>query len=81
METGPVERSVGFNWKSLRSGLKWIVFSPLMFLWGVMADRTSSNLEYDIQVTLFRGVVCARGHLRHRHHRRRIVGSVCAKSP
>ena len=24
-----------------------------MFLWGVMADRTSSNLEYDIQVTLF----------------------------
>ena len=29
------------------------MFSPLIFLWGVMADRTSSNLEYDIQVTLF----------------------------
>ena len=24
-----------------------------MFLWGVMADRTSSDLEYSIQVTLF----------------------------
>jgi hypothetical protein len=41
------------NWKSLRSGLKWIVFSPLMFLWGAMADRTSSDLEYNIQVLLF----------------------------
>ena len=51
--TAPVEHPVGFNWKSRRSGLKWIAFSPLMFLWGVMADRTSSDLEYSIQVTLF----------------------------
>jgi hypothetical protein len=44
---------VAVNWKSLRSGLKWIVFSPLMFLWGVGADRTSSDLEYETQIGLF----------------------------
>jgi hypothetical protein len=40
------------NWKSLRSGLAWIVFSPLMFLWGAMADSTSSDIEYTIQVLM-----------------------------
>ena len=39
--------------KRLRSGLCWILFSPLMFLWGVMADATSSDLEYTIQVVIF----------------------------
>lgn len=46
-------RTNGRHWKSLRSGLKWIVFSPLMFVWGAMADRASSNLVYDIQIGLF----------------------------
>ena len=40
------------NWKSLQSGLTWVVFSPFMFFFGVMADRTSSDLEYEIQVLL-----------------------------
>ena len=40
------------NWKSLRAGLLWILFSPLMFMSGVMADSTSSNLEYEIQVVI-----------------------------
>jgi len=40
------------NWKSLRSGLLWILFSPLMFMTGVMADSTSSNLAYDIQLVI-----------------------------
>ena len=40
------------NWKSLRSGLTWIVFSPFMFFFGAMADRTSSDLAYEIQVLL-----------------------------
>src|SRR5262245_8810465 len=49
----PVQHRIGSKWKSLRSGLMWIAFSPLMFLWGAMADRTSSDLEYEIQVILF----------------------------
>jgi hypothetical protein len=44
---------VAVTWKTFRSGLAWIVFSPLMFLWGVMADSTSSNMAYDIQVLMF----------------------------
>jgi len=40
------------TWQSLRSGLVWIVFSPFMFVMGAMADRTSSDLEYSIQIGL-----------------------------
>ena len=40
------------NWKSVPSGLAWIVFSPFMFAMGAAADRTSSDLEYEIQIGL-----------------------------
>jgi hypothetical protein len=41
------------TWKSVPSGLAWIVFSPFMFVMGAAADRTSSDLEYEIQIGLF----------------------------
>lgn len=40
------------KWKPLRSDLLWVVFNPLMFLMGAMADSTSSNIEYDIQLVI-----------------------------
>ena len=51
--TAPIGHRITFNWRSFRSGLKWIVFSPLMFLWAAMADRTASDVEYEIQIILF----------------------------
>jgi hypothetical protein len=39
------------NWRSLRSGLAWIVFSPLAFLMAAMADATS-DIAYDIQLVI-----------------------------